>query len=122
MSLDPRKVAVLRQRIASDLLHAQRAAAKRVRQFVSGELPDSDVPWNEVSGATRGALSLASASLAAERAKTMSEAPRGLGVIVIERRLSDTPENRRDWEAEARQLNEARAIEAVPVVKEVAGG
>jgi hypothetical protein len=114
---DAAKLARLRQGIAKDLVWAQRAAAKKVRAFVEGKAEDSALPWNEVHGATRGALSLVQASLAAERAQTMSQAPRELGVVVVHARLEDTPQNRLSWEAQARELNEARAIEAVAVEK-----
>jgi hypothetical protein len=115
---DPAKQARLREAIASDLLYAQREAAKRVRKFVAGEAEDSALPWNEVHGATRGALALAQATLAAERAKTMSQTPQRLGVVVVHARLEDTPQNRLSWEQDAAKLNDARAIEAVVVAKE----
>lgn len=117
MISDPRKIARLRAAIASDLVVAQRLAAAKVRKFVAGEAADSELPWNEVHGSTRGALSLVQASLAAERAKDMSKAPVALGVIFMEKRLADTPANRLEWEAEARALSESRAIEAVAVEK-----
>jgi hypothetical protein len=125
MAADPRKLERLRQAIAHDLVVAQRLAARKVRKFVGGEAPDSELPWNEVHGATRGALSLVQASLAAERANTMSQAPRALGVVVVHGRLEDTAPNRLRWEASAAGLNAARdekAIEAVAVPVEVKSG
>ncbi len=124
MISDPRKIARLRQAIASDLVVAQRLAAAKVRKFVAGEAADSELPWNEVHGSTRGALSLVQASLAAERAQTMSQAPRELGVVVVHARLEDTPANRLTWEQKAAALNESRtqAIEAVAVEKEPKSG
>lgn len=110
--MDAAKLQRLRAAIASDLVKAQRKAAKTVLDFVGGDAPDSKLPWNEVHGATRGALQLVQASLAAERAKTMSEAPRQLGVVVVHARLEDTPQNRLSWEQQASALNDSRAIEA----------
>jgi hypothetical protein len=47
-----------------------------------------------------------------------------LGVIIVERRLADTPQNRMEWEAEARQLQDSRVIEAtaVPALEEKKDG
>lgn len=108
----------LKNAIANDLVTLTRRGTKHLKSLydpASGEGPEK---WSESSVRTRVALALAQSALAAERAKTMSEAPRALGVIVIERRLADTPENRNEWETEARQLADSRAIEAVTVPKE----
>lgn len=102
-------------------MSAQLSAAAHVRSVVRGEHPDAHVPWLEVTGRTRAALMLAQGSMAAERAQVMSEAPRELGVIVVHRRLEDTPQNRVSWEADAKTLGEERALEAVPIPK-VANG
>ncbi len=120
MPLDPRKLARLREARDRDLEVAQRLAARKVRAFVAGTAEDSALPWNEVHGSTRGALSLVQASLAAQRAATMSAAPQQLGVVVVHARLADTAENRRSWEADAAKLNGSRqqAIEAVAIPKE----
>ncbi len=113
--MDAAKLNRLRTAIATDLVKAQRVAAKKVLAFVEGTAEDSALPWNEVHGSTRGALQLVQASLAAERAKDTSRAPVALGVIFMEKRLADTPTNRLEWEAEARALSDSRAIEAVVV-------
>jgi hypothetical protein len=119
---DPRKIERLRQAIAHDLVVAQRLAARKVRKFVGGEAPDSELPWNEVHGATRGALSLVQASLAAERAKDTNKPTVVLGYMLMQERLPDTPDNRRLWEAQARSLDDSKAIEAAVVPTEVKSG
>lgn len=113
--MNPAVKAAKVDRIRRTLEGAQLDAAKHVRAVVRGEHPDSDVPWKEVTGRTRACLILAQGSMAADRAKTMSEAPRQLGVVVVHPRLEDTPANRLSWEAQAAALRDQRAIEAVPV-------
>jgi len=105
----------IRAAIATDLLTAQLDAARHVREFVRGNLPDSKEPWKAVTGRTRAALIMAQGSMAMERAKTVQPTTQKLGVIIVERRLSDTPQNRLDWEAEARALQESRIIETTAV-------
>lgn len=104
------------------LLNTQLAAARVVQQVISGEHPDAHVPWKEASAQTRAAMLLAQASMAAERAKTISDAPRSFGVVVVSGRLEDTKDGRGEWELRAAKLKEQRSIEAIATpVKEPDG-
>jgi hypothetical protein len=100
----------IRAAIATDLLTAQLEAARYVRELVRGNtITAGDT---KLTNRDRAAFLMAQGTMAMERAKTVQPTTQKLGVIVIERRLTDTPENRRDWEAEARELQNARVIEA----------
>ena len=108
-------------------MNCELQAARTVRGLFKqpgedGYNADEAKPWKEVSGRTRAALILTQGTMAGQRAQTMSQAPVQLGVIFMEKRLADTPQNRIDWEAEARALNDARAIEAVAVPKKEGTG
>lgn len=115
---DARKLARIQQGTEPTLVTVQERALKHVDSLFDAGSTEGAAPWAESSVRTRVSLSLVQASLAAERVKTMSQTPRELGVVVVHARLEDTPQNRVSWEAQARQLNEARAIEAVVVPKE----
>ena len=116
MALSARKIARLRQGTAGALVHVQNQAAAHLRdEVMPKDKPEGNATWAEASVRTRVSLTLVQASLAAERAQTMSQAPRELGVVVVHARLEDTPQNRLSWEAQASALNQARAIEAVVV-------
>jgi hypothetical protein len=115
MALSARKIARIRQATAGPLAHVQLKAVEHVNSLYAPDSPEGGVTWAEASVRTRVSLALVQASLAAERAQTMSQAPRELGVVVVHARLEDTPQNRLSWESQAQKLNEARAIEAVVV-------
>ena len=100
---DQKKVAKLRRIV----LGSQLSAAKVVAKVVSGEHPDSSVPWKEASTQTRAALLLTQGTMAAQRAETMAEAPRAFGVVFMPPRI----EGARDWEA-ARPMIEATVVPA----------
>lgn len=93
------------------VLGGQLDAAAHVRKVVRGEHADSHVPWNEVSGRTRAALLLTQGAMAAERAKTMSEAPKVFGMVIMQDRIEDQGQ----WERMAQETSARSAIEAVAV-------
>lgn len=110
----------LRDTIAKGLAGAQEKALANIEKVLDPESAEGNATWSESSTRTRVSLSLVQASMAAERAKTMSQAPKQLGVVVVHARLEDTPQNRLTWEQQAAALNEGRtqaAIEAVAVEK-----
>lgn len=83
-------------------------------------LVDGTHPGSHETKETRqdkAARLFAAGFMAQERAKQISETPRQLGVIVVHKRLEDTPANRQLWEADAARLGDSRAIEAVAVTK-----
>lgn len=121
MAMDARKVARIRQETAGSLVTVQRQAVRHIKSVLAEDSAEGSAAWADSSVRTRVSLSLVQASLAAERAKDTAKTPVALGVIFMEKRLADTPANRLDWEAEARALNEARAIEAVAVEKKPDG-
>ena len=115
MAMSARKIARIRQATSGPLAHVQLQAVKHIGGLYDETSAEGGVTWAEASVRTRVSLALVQASLAAERAQTMSQAPRELGVVMYFPRLEDTPQNRLSWEEQARALNDARAIEAVAV-------
>ena len=109
-------------RLTGILLDTQVDSAKHMQRIVRGEHPDASTPWGDASSQTRAAALFAQASMAAERAKTVSEAPRAFGVVLVAGRLPDTTTGRLAWEADAAKLKEQRSIEAVATAKEPNGG
>ena len=106
------------EKLRKILLSAQREAAGRVRGLFRKPSepdynPDAALTWKECSVATRAALELAKASLAAERARTQAQAQPVLGVVMMAPRIEDPSK----WEALASQVRATGAIdvEATPV-------
>lgn len=104
----PDKVAKTRRILAG----ASLAAARHVRGLVDGTVASAFS--EKLTNQDRAAMALANSFQAMERAHVQTETPRQLGVIVVHKRLEDTPQNCLAWEADAAKLND-RAIEAVAV-------
>lgn len=110
---DQRKV----EKIRGILAGATLGAARYLRDVGAGKHVDSGE--TKATNQFRANAMLVQGWQSYERAKTVSETPRQLGVVVVHERLEDTPQNRLAWEADAAALRDQRAIEAVPVkVKE----
>jgi hypothetical protein len=109
------KQARLKAYVQSELLAAQAQAARHLRTLADGTNPEAKEPAKMMSTRTKAALVLAQGSMAAERAKDMSQAPRVFGVVMMQPRIEDP----RQWEAMAAAGGEPKAIEAVatPVEK-----
>lgn len=104
------------ERLKRVLMGAQLAAARKVRGLYlqpgdPGYNPDADVPWKEATTATRAALVLANASLAAERAKQDQRPQASFGVLFVPAALASSAE----WQEEARRL-QSPARPAIEVV------
>lgn len=112
----------LKEQIDEDLLEAQAAAAKRHRGWVTGADAEGLTPNQDITIGQKATLQIVQLTMAAERAKQAPQQQGQLGVIILERRLADTPQNRMTWEAEARELETARAIEAVVVPPKESSG
>lgn len=104
----PDKVAKTRRILAGVAL----GSARHVRELVNGTAPSAFS--EKLTNQDRASLAMVNSFLAMERAHVQTETPRQLGVIVVHKRLEDTPQNCLAWEADAAKLND-RAIEAVAV-------
>lgn len=115
---DSPKQARLRAAVQSELLKAQADGARYLRTIADGTNPEAAEPAKQMSNRLKAALVLAQGSMAAERAKDMSQAPKIFGMVLMQPRI----ENAREWEAMAAAGGESKAIEAVAVKKETTGG
>ena len=108
---NPRKVEKARAILAG----ATVGAARVMREMVLGVHPDAHA--EKATNQLRAASLLVQGHLSMERAQVAGQTggTRALGVIIVEKRLEDTPANRSAWEQEAARLTEGRAIEAVAV-------
>jgi hypothetical protein len=98
------------ERIREQIPIAGRIGLRVLKDFAKGTHPDAGL--DKATNQLRAATTLVNNMFAVERARQEQTGPRELGVVVIHKRLEDTPENRLEWEAEA------KAIEAVVVTKE----
>lgn len=100
----------LKATITKGLVEAQADAIENLKEVVKKGTAEGDVDWAKNSTRTRVSLALAQASLAAERAKTMSEAPRVFGMVLMQARIEDP----KQWE-EMAAATDTRVIEAAVV-------
>lgn len=103
-------------RIRRTLIAAQRHASLYIEQVAKGEHADAQVPDAEKTVRTKVNMMLVQGTMAGERARALSEAPKIFGMVMMQARIEDPAQ----WERMHATVAAGKAIEAevVPALPE----